>query len=161
MSRFNGTRLSPRALLAAFACGMAVFLALDALWLLAMGARLYRPAIGHLMRDGFDPVAALAFYLVYLAGVVGFAVVPAKRVSWAALRGAFFGLVAYATYDLTNQATLKDWPWLVTLADLAWGTFVTATASGLASLVHLALTRQTHLHPYPARDKRRDPALEK
>ncbi len=119
----------------AFAAGAVAFLALDALWLLTMAERLYRPAIGHLMRDGFDTAAAAVFYVIYLSGVTGFAVLPAASVRAAAMRGAGFGLVAYATYDLTNQATLRGWPWAVTLADLAWGTFVTAASAAAAQAV--------------------------
>jgi uncharacterized membrane protein len=113
---------------------LAVFLALDAVWLTLMAQLLYRPAIGHLMREGFDLSAAALFYLVYGTGMVVFVIFPARRVQDALLRGALFGLVAYATYDLTNQATMKDWPWVVTLVDLAWGAFVTAMACMAARL---------------------------
>jgi uncharacterized membrane protein len=119
----------------AFAYGAAavVFLVLDAIWLGLMASRLYRPAIGHLMAERFALGPAALFYLIYLAGLVHFAVgpaLPAARPWLAALAGgALFGLVAYATYDLTNQATLKDWPWALTLADLAWGAFVSGVAA--------------------------------
>ncbi len=76
--------------------------------------------------------------MLYFVGVVIFVVAPALRAgSWAGAlaRGALFGLIAYATYDLTNQATLKNWPWHVTVADLLWGTFVTSVSSGLAALL--------------------------
>ncbi|HTT39374.1 MAG TPA: DUF2177 family protein [Burkholderiales bacterium] len=116
----------------AFAIGAPVFLALDAVWLTTMGDRLYRPSIGHLMRAGFEPLAAIAFYVVYLAGSTVFTVLPANGWRSAAARGALFGLVAYATYDLTNQATLRDWPWHVTFADLAWGTLVTGISAAIA-----------------------------
>jgi len=103
--------------------GVAVpFLALDALWLSTMATRLYRPALGDLMVERFDLLAALAFYGLYFTGVAWFVVLAPGR-------GALFGLVAYATYDLTNQATLRGWPWHVTAADLAWGAFATAVAS--------------------------------
>ena len=118
-----------RSLAVGFVGAAVVFLTLDAAWLTAMAERLYRPSIGHLMREGFDVVAAAAFYVLYLAGVVFFAVLPSRQVRHALLRGAFFGLVAYATYDLTNQATLRDWPWHVTFIDLVWGSFVTASAA--------------------------------
>jgi len=109
-----------------------VFLALDAAWLTTMADRLYRPALGRLMLDRFEAAPAVAFYAIYLAGVIVFAVMPgleSRRWSVALGLGALLGLVAYATYDLTNQATLRDWPWRVTLADLCWGTFVTAVAA--------------------------------
>jgi uncharacterized membrane protein len=70
---------------------------------------------------------------------VFFVISPSHRSRDALLRGAFFGLVAYATYDLTNQATLRDWPWHVTLVDLAWGAFVTGTSCAIAH----RLTRPT------------------
>jgi uncharacterized membrane protein len=126
---------TPLRFLAALGVALFAFLALDAVWLTLMAELLYRPAIGHLMREGFDLVPAILFYLLYGTGMVVFVILPARRVPQALLRGALFGLVAYGTYDLTNQATMKDWPWMVTLADLAWGTFVTAmacTASRLA-----------------------------
>jgi len=118
--------------LVAFALAAVAFLALDAMWLTTMASRLYQPAIGHVMREDFDALAAAAFYVVYLAGVVGFVVLPAASARGAALRGALFGFVAYATYDLTNQATIRDWSWVVTGADLVWGAFATATAAAFA-----------------------------
>ncbi|MBL8483958.1 MAG: DUF2177 family protein [Rhodocyclaceae bacterium] len=110
----------------------AVFLPLDAVWLGVMSPRLYQPALSHLLAEKVDAVAALAFYLLYIAGVVVFAVQPAAPADgWraAALRAALFGLVCYGTYDLTNQATLRDWPWHVTLIDLCWGAGATAAAT--------------------------------
>ena len=123
----------------AYAVTAAVFLALDAVWLGTMADRLYRPAIGHLMAPSFALAPAALFYVLYVAGIVFFAVSPAmgmRRPVLAALGlGALLGLLAYATYDLTNQATLKDWPWQVTLADLAWGSFVTGTSAAVACAV--------------------------
>jgi len=127
----------------AYAAALVVFLALDAVWLSTMAQRLYRPAIGHLMRDGFALAPALAFYLLYLLGLVVFAVLDGLargRATVAGARGALFGLVAYATYDLTNQATLRDWPWAVTLVDLCWGTAASAVAAAAACRVTIALT---------------------
>jgi uncharacterized membrane protein len=105
---------------------------LDAIWLTVMSPRLYKPAIGELMAAKPDMRAAVAFYLIYVFGIVFLAVVPALRegsAMRAALMGAVLGLVAYATYDLTNQATLRVWPAHVTLIDLAWGVFVTTAAA--------------------------------
>ena len=117
-----------------------VFMVLDAVWLSLMASRLYRPAIGHLMADGFSVLPAVLFYLLYIAGIVYFAVAPAldarKPVLAALGHGALLGLLAYATYDLTNQATLRGWPWQVTLADLAWG----ATVTGVAAAAGTAIT---------------------
>ena len=116
----------------AFAAAALAFLLLDAVWLTTMASRLYRPAIGHIMREDFDALAAAAFYALYLAGVVVFVVWPSANGRMALARGAFFGLVCYATYDLTNQATVVGWPWHVTLVDLGWGSFVTAASAWVA-----------------------------
>ena len=118
-----------RPIVASFAAGTIVFLLLDAAWLTLMASRLYRPAIGHIMRDGFDVLAAAAFYAVYLTGMLVFVVRAVAGERAAFVRGAFFGLVCYGTYDLTNQATIVGWPWHVTLADLAWGAFVTGVSA--------------------------------
>ena len=134
--------MSIRQFFTAYGSAALVFLALDAVWLSTMAERLYRPAIGHLMMDkpAFGP--AIVFYLLYLVGVVVFAVAPAvasQRWQTALGLGALLGLICYATYDLTNQATLRDWPLRVTLVDLVWGTFVTAVAALAAWRVTLAL----------------------
>lgn len=125
---------APRQLLTAYATCAGGFLLLDACWLTLMADPLYRPALGALMRPDVDWLAAALFYLIYIGGIVGFAVAPALAAGagTALRRGAAFGLVSYATYDLTNQATLLGWPWHVTLADLAWGSSATALASLLA-----------------------------
>ena len=105
---------------------------LDAIWLTQVGPRLYRPAIGELLADKPDMRAAVAFYLIYVCGIVALAVSPALRdgsLMRATMMGAALGFVAYATYDLTNQATLKVWPLHVTLIDMAWGTVLTAAAA--------------------------------
>lgn len=116
-----------------------VFLALDAVWLTVMAERLYRGGIGHLMAPSPSWGAAVLFYVIYIAGVVFFAIAPAMEARRPALHalglGALLGLVAYATFSLTNHATLKDWPWRVTLADLAWGPFVTGVAAAAACVL--------------------------
>jgi uncharacterized membrane protein len=108
------------------------FVALDAVWLSFAAGRLYRPRLGPLLLDQFHMLPAVIFYVIYIAGIMVFAVAPAVatgRVTSALLRGAMLGLVAYSTYDLTNQATLRGWPVSVTIADLCWGMVVTASAS--------------------------------
>jgi uncharacterized membrane protein len=87
------------------------------------------------MREGFALPPAVLFYLLYGAALVYFVILPARSTREALQRGAFFGLVAYATYDLTNQATLIGWPWQVTVADLVWGAFVTGTSCALTFLL--------------------------
>lgn len=119
-------------LLAAVGGTGVVFLILDGLWLTFVGGKLYRPILGDLLAPDVNWAAAVAFYLIYLGGIIFFAVQPAlEQGAWtrAALNGAVLGLVAYATYDLTNQATLRTWSTTITLADIAWGAFVTCTAA--------------------------------
>jgi uncharacterized membrane protein len=109
-----------------------VFLALDAVWLTLTNAALYRPTLAPLLADAPRLAPAVLFYVVYLAGVVLFAVMPAVRAArWrkATLLGAALGFVAYATYDLTNQATLRVWATQITVLDLAWGTFASAVGA--------------------------------
>ena len=116
----------------AFIGSGAAMAVLDAIWLTQVGPRLYRPAIGELLAPKPDMRAAVAFYLIYVCGIVFLAVSPALRdgsMMRATITGAALGLVAYATYDLTNQATLKVWPLHLTLIDVAWGTILTATAA--------------------------------
>ncbi len=124
-------------IIAYIATGVA-FLGIDAVWLSFAANRLYRPQIGGLMRDTFGVPPAALFYLVYIGGILFFAVAPALasgRWTAALLRGAVLGFVAYATYDLTNQATLKGWSSTVTIADLCWGTFLTGAAASVGFLV--------------------------
>ena len=121
---------------------LVVFVAIDIVWLGVVAKDYYRSSIGHLMGDGFNIPAAIAFYLIYIAGVMMFAVLPAAQSGeWtrAAFLGAAFGFFAYATYDLTNLATLKNWPLGVSLADMAWGSFSTAlaAAAGYAAYARL------------------------
>ncbi|MBO9648864.1 MAG: DUF2177 family protein [Variovorax sp.] len=138
--------MSVRQFFVAYLAAAMTLLALDGVWLTGMGNLLYRPQIGHLMSERFALAPALAFYAIYIGGVVVFAVSPAavrRRVRLAFWRGAFLGLLAYATYDLTNQATLKQWPWLLTLVDLAWGTFLTALASAAGCRAAMAAASAT------------------
>jgi uncharacterized membrane protein len=118
--------------LVAYVASMIVFLGLDAVWLSLMGPRLYRPILGDMLAQKLNAPAAIAFYAIYGLGVVVLAVAPALRENAggkAALSGAVLGFVAYATYDLTNQATLRVWSTRLTLADMAWGAALTALAA--------------------------------
>ncbi|MCR5856416.1 DUF2177 family protein [Mesorhizobium sp. J428] len=127
-------------IIAYLAAGIA-FLIIDAIWLTIMADALYRPLLGDRIAPQFHLAPAVAFYLIYIGGIVFFAVMPALAsggLAKAMLNGAALGLVAYATYDLTNHATLRDWPLAVTLADIAWGMAVTAVG---ASTGFLAATR--------------------
>lgn len=119
-------------LLAALFAAGAVFLIVDGIWLSTMANLLYRPMIGHLLAEQFKLGPAIAFYLIYLAGLVYFGIRPglaARDWRTAALNGAALGFVAYATYDLTSHAVMRDWPALLTVIDIAWGTVLTAIAA--------------------------------
>ncbi len=114
---------------------LSAFCAIDMLWLGLIARRFYQNQIGFLMKSDINWAAAVIFYLVFIAGLVVFVISPAvEKESWthAVLLGALFGFIAYATYDLTNLATLKDWPLLVSLVDLAWGATLAASVSAVA-----------------------------
>jgi uncharacterized membrane protein len=120
-----------------------IMLGLDGLWLSLTAHTLYRPLIGELMFDGFRLGPAIVFYLLYLCAIVIFAIRPAfstKRWTTALGYGALFGLFAYGTYDLTNQATLKIWPTALSVADMTWGCVLTAVSSTGGYLVASKLT---------------------
>ena len=125
--------------LVAYVATALVFVGLDVVWLSLSGPTLYKPILGPILADKLNGAAAVAFYLVYIAGIVFLAIRPALAAgAWrtAAVNGLVLGLVAYATYDLTNQATLKLWATKLTLMDMAWGgglTAVAATAGYLAA----------------------------
>jgi uncharacterized membrane protein len=128
----------------AYVATAVAFMIMDFGWLSLTAARLYRPILGPLMADQLDVGAAVAFYAIYLGGLVVFAVRPAlksRRWEVATLFGVLLGLVAYSTYDLTNQATLRLWSIKITLADLAWGMTVSAVASTVGYLAAARLNR--------------------
>jgi len=107
------------------------FALIDSIWLRTMYTRLYQPELGPLL-GSLKLGPAVVFYLLYIAGMMWFAVAPALasgRWQTALIQGAVLGCVCYATYDLTNQATLKMWSTKVTLFDIAWGTILTGSAS--------------------------------
>lgn len=116
-----------------------IFLAIDALWLGLIAPKFYKNHIGHLMAERPNFIAAIIFYLLFIVGLVYFVVMPAVEagsISKVLLAGALFGFMTYATYDLTNLATLKDWPIIVTVVDLIWGTFLSTSISLLTYLVY-------------------------
>lgn len=113
------------------------FAAIDAVWLTTMTNRLYKPILGPILADKPDMKAAVAFYLIYIGGIVLLAISPALKdggLGRAAMNGAILGFVAYATYDLTNQATLKVWSTQMTVIDIIWGTVLTLSASSIGYL---------------------------
>jgi uncharacterized membrane protein len=121
-----------------YAIALPIFFAIDMLWLGVVAKNFYRAQIAQLLKTNVNWVAAIIFYLLFLAGLVFFVIEPAvakKSLPEALLRGAFFGLVTYATYDLTNLAVAKDWPLSVTIVDLVWGTVLAASVAALTYLV--------------------------
>ena len=111
---------------------LVIFLSIDMLWLGVFAKKFYAQQIGFLLTGDVNWIAAIAFYLVFIAGLVVFVITPAiEKQSWqnALMFGTFFGLVTYATYDLTNLATIKNWPLTVTIVDLLWGTCLCASVS--------------------------------
>jgi uncharacterized membrane protein len=117
----------------AYVAAVPVMVALDMLWLGVIAKTTYQQAIGHLMADKPNVAAAVIFYALYAVGVVVFVLVPqADDATWGRtlLMGTLFGFFAYATYDLSNLATLRDWPVRLTLIDLIWGSSLTAAVAG-------------------------------
>ncbi len=117
---------------------LAAFFAIDGVWLGFVARNLYRKYLGFLLAPNTVWPAAILFYLLYIVGLLMLAVVPgldAGSLGKAALLGAVFGLVAYATYDLTNLATIKDWPLTVTVIDLIWGTVLSAAVASIGFLI--------------------------
>jgi uncharacterized membrane protein len=112
-----------------------IFLCIDALWLGLVAPGFYRSQIGHLMAETPNLYAAGIFYLLFVGALMYFVIEPSWRTGAmrdAFFRGALFGLVTYATYDMTNLATLRNWPLLVTVVDLAWGTMLSAVTATLS-----------------------------
>jgi uncharacterized membrane protein len=117
---------------------LVVFFAIDMLWLGLVARTFYRKHLGFLMAPNPNWLAAVIFYLLFIAGILIFVVLPgvdSGSLRDTLLRAAFFGLVTYATYDLTNLATLKDWPVIVTAVDLAWGTLLSTLVSAAAFFI--------------------------
>ena len=134
-----------KTILAAYAAAAVTMLGMDAIWLSVSADLIYRPLLGDIMLPGFRLVPAILFYVLYVLGVVIFAIQPAlvtRRWSGAASKGALLGFFCYATYDLTNQATLKTWPATVTIVDMGWGTFLTACTAVVGYLAASRLGRQ-------------------
>ncbi|MCA9359982.1 DUF2177 family protein [Candidatus Nomurabacteria bacterium] len=110
------------------------FFIIDMIWLGTLATKFYQSQIGFLLGP-VNWVAAIVFYLIYIVGIIIFAVNPALEagsLGKAIMLGALFGFFAYATYDFTNLATIKDWPVLVTVVDIIWGTILTSSVAGVS-----------------------------
>jgi uncharacterized membrane protein len=122
----------------AYATTLVVFLAIDAVWLTTMSQRLYRRYLADILVDDVNLTPAALFYLIYIGGIIVFATAPALSTGkWttAAVYGALYGFFAYATYDLTNHATVRGWPTIITVADICWGSLLSAVSAVLGFLL--------------------------
>lgn len=121
-----------------------VFFGIDMLWLGVVAKGFYRDNLGHLLRPDVNWAAALIFYLLYIAGILIFATLPALEkhsLRQAVIMGALFGFFCYATYDLTNLATLKGWPVKVVIVDILWGMLLTASVAAASFFIGRWITQ--------------------
>jgi uncharacterized membrane protein len=117
---------------------LSIFLAIDALWLGVVAKKLYQKELGFLMSSNINWISASVFYLLFVLGLVVFVINPAlKEEQWmtALLLGILFGVITYATYDLTNLATIEGWPINVTIIDIFWGAFIASSVSLLTYFI--------------------------
>lgn len=124
-----------------YAISVPIFFLIDMLWLGVIASDFYRNRIGHLMEISWGP--AILFYFVFLIGLTFFAIYPGVTsglLSKTVLYGALFGFFTYATYDMTNYATLKDWPVSIVVVDIIWGTVLGALVAGITYGVHSLLS---------------------
>ena len=124
-----------KAIVYSYPFALVLFVGIDFIWLSRAGDAIYRPVMGDMVLQGFRLGPAVAFYLIYTAGIVAFAIAPTIGTGdWmsAALRGALFGFCAYATYDLTNQTTLKNWSTFLSVIDMGWGSLLTGFAAAVS-----------------------------
>lgn len=115
-----------------------IFFAIDIIWLGVVARGFYKKHLGYILSPDVNWTAAIVFYLVYIVGIIFFAVRPAlneQAFLTAFLLGAFFGFITYATYDLTNLATLRDWPLIIVVVDIAWGTLLCSLVASGSFLV--------------------------
>ncbi|HOM40380.1 MAG TPA: DUF2177 family protein [Bacteroidales bacterium] len=127
-----------------FLIALPVFFVIDMIWLVLVARNFYKEQIGFIMKPEINWVAAILFYLLFIAGLVVFVISPAvEKRTWihALGYGALFGLVTYATYDLTNLATLKEWPLKVTIIDLIWGALLASSVSVVTYFITIKLFR--------------------
>lgn len=120
--------------LIAYLSTVVVFFAIDFVWLNFVAQKFYNAQMGDLLKESFNMPVAAGFYLIYIVGIVIFAINPAlKSGAWttALIYGALFGFFCYVTYDLTNLSTMKGFPPLVAVVDIAWGTFITGVSATL------------------------------
>ncbi len=121
--------------LVAYLAALVAMFVIDLVWLSSMMSRFYQPKMSHLLASSFSMAPAVVFYLIYVFALTYFVILPAfenRSLSQALLGGFIFGLAAYGTYDLTNQATLKNWPLELTVVDMAWGSILTTLVASIS-----------------------------
>lgn len=117
-----------------YLASVVAFFAIDMTWLVVIARSFYKTQLGSLMTDNIIWPVAIGFYLLFLVGLLIFAVIPAvnaKDFMYALIYGALFGFFTYMTYDLTNWSTLRDWPGMLSLVDIAWGTILSAAVASI------------------------------
>ena len=117
---------------------LSVFFIIDMIWLGFIAKNFYRSQIGFLMKTNINWTAAIIFYLLFIAGLVFFVLAPAiekRSIIFALTTAAFYGILTYSTYDLTNLATLKDWPLLITIVDIIWGMVLSVSVTLVSYLI--------------------------
>lgn len=119
-----------------------VFFVIDIIWLGFVAKNIYKEHIGFLMREKTNWIAAIMFYMVYIVGLIFFALNPAlakDSLMYAVLVGAFFGLITYGTYDMTNLATLKDWSMFIVVVDIIWGIVLCSVTTAISFTILRAI----------------------
>ena len=121
-----------------YGIALVVFMVIDLIWLGFIAKDIYSKYLGYLMSDKVNWIAAVVFYLIFIGGVLYFVIYPSlldQNITNLVIRAAFFGFITYATYDLTNLATIKDWPVQITIIDLIWGTTLSTSVSVISYFI--------------------------
>jgi uncharacterized membrane protein len=128
-------------ILLTYAVSVPVFFIIDMIWLGVIARGFYRKALEPLLTPNINWIAAIIFYLLFLVGILVFALLPGmekRSLGHTVAMAALFGFIAYATYDLTNLATLRDWPLMLSIVDMLWGAFLSTST---ASVTYLIMSR--------------------
>ena len=125
-------------ILLTYAVSVPVFFVIDMIWLGLIARGFYRKALEPLLTPNINWAAAIIFYFLFLVGILVFALLPGmekRSLGHTIVMAALFGFIAYATYDLTNLATLRDWPLVLSIVDMAWGAFLSASTAAITYLI--------------------------
>jgi uncharacterized membrane protein len=125
-------------ILLTYAVSVPVFFIVDMIWLGIIARGFYRKALEPLLTPNINWAAAIIFYLLFLVGILVFALLPGmekRSLGYTVVMAALFGFIAYATYDLTNLATLRDWPLMLSIVDMLWGAFLSTSTASITYLI--------------------------